>query len=192
MDHCRERMAAEQQRLFAGRIEAALSAELGDLKQRYQQAEARMRQELEARRREEAARLEAWRVSERERISAELATEEERFSERLQRQLKDFEWQLDERQREQEERIARWYEETGRLARQRVAAILDAALRPATSRVALSSALQPLDSNAVPHARAAGEQDGRSGAREVDGAPYGDAPPGRAGVHRRLGQFAIG
>ena len=131
IDRWSERWAAEQHRMLAERIEAALSAELGEVKLRYQGAESRIAQQIEARRREEAARLEAWRASERDRIEAELAADQERFNDRLLQQLKDFEFQLGERQREQEARIARWWEAAGGVARQRVAEIIDEALRPA-------------------------------------------------------------
>jgi hypothetical protein len=132
MERWSEQWAAEQHRLLAEKIEAALAAELGDVRVRYQHAESRILRQIEARRHAEAERLEAWRASERERIEAELAAEQEQFHERLLEELKAFESQLVERQREQEARIASWWEDAGRLVRQRVATILDEALGSAT------------------------------------------------------------
>jgi hypothetical protein len=123
-----ERWAAEQPRLFAEHIGAAISAELSTLKQRRQEAEVMLRAEVELRRREEATRLETWASSERERIAAELRSEEERFHERLLRQLKEFESQLADRLRKQDETLARWWDEAEKLARQRVAALLQETL----------------------------------------------------------------
>jgi hypothetical protein len=54
--------------------------------------------------------------------------EEQRFSERLLRQLKEFEFQLGERQREQEQRLIQWWDEAEQLARQKVATLLDETL----------------------------------------------------------------
>jgi hypothetical protein len=118
----------EQPRNLAARLNSALTAELVATRRRYEAAEVRLHAEFEGRRREEAERLEEWRRSERERTQSELAEEEQRFSERLMRQLEEFEFQLGERQREQEERLVQWWTEAEQLARQRVAALLDEAL----------------------------------------------------------------
>lgn len=118
----------DQPRMLAERIDAALAAELGDMRHPYAQAYARMREHLAARRREELARLEVWRASERERIERELATEEQRFNARLLGQLKEFEFQLAERLREQEERLARCWDEIEKQARQGMASLVDGAL----------------------------------------------------------------
>ena len=120
--------SAEQPRHLAERLNSALTVELVETRRRYEAAEARLHAEFEGRRREEAEQLEAWRLSERERVNAELAAEEQRFSDRLLHQLKEFEFQLGERQREQEQRLVRWWEEAEQLARQRVAALLDETL----------------------------------------------------------------
>lgn len=119
--------AAEQPRKLVEHIEVAIAAELGGVRRRIAGAEARLRQELEARLSDETSRLEAWRVSERERIEAELAAEAQRFNDGLMRQLQEFEFQLAERLREQEERLARWWAEAETLARERVAGLLDEA-----------------------------------------------------------------
>lgn len=125
VDRGSEQWGAEQQRIIVERTDAAIAAELGQLDQRRQRADSRMREQIEARRREEVIRLEAWRVSERERIEVELATEEQRFSERLLHQLKEFESQLGERMREQEERLVRRTADAERLAREHVAKAFD-------------------------------------------------------------------
>ena len=62
------------------------------------------------------------------RVFEKLASEEQRFSDRLLGQLKEFEFQLGERQREQEQRLVQWWDEAEQLARQRVAALLDETL----------------------------------------------------------------
>jgi len=141
-----ERWAAEQPRLFAEHIGAAISAELSTLKQRRQEAEVMLRAEVELRRREEATRLESWASSERERIAAELRSEEERFHERLLRQLKEFESQLAERIRKQDETLARWWDEAEKVARQRVAALLQETL----AREELTRRTAPQESSRKP------------------------------------------
>ena len=120
--------SAEQPRNLAERLNSALTVELVDTRRRYEAAEVRLHLEFEGRRREEAEQLETWRRSERDRITAELADEERRFSDRMLHQLKEFEFQLGERQREQEQRLVQWWEEAEQLARQRVAALLDETL----------------------------------------------------------------
>lgn len=125
VDRGSEQWGAEQQRIIVERTDAAIAAEIGQLDQRRQHADARMREQIEARRREEVIRLEAWRVSEFERIDAELATEEQRFNERLLHQLKEFEFQLGERMREQEECLARRTTDAERLAHEHVAKAFD-------------------------------------------------------------------
>ena len=120
--------SAEQPKNLAERLNSALTVELVATRRRYEAAESRLHAEFEGRRRDEAERLEAWRMSERARIATELAAEEQHFSDRLLRQLKEFEFQLGERQREQEQRLARWWDEAEQLARQRVAALLDETL----------------------------------------------------------------
>ena len=117
----------DEGRVLAEQIDAALATQLADLKDRYADAEARLRQHVETRQREEAARLEQWRAGERERIEAELAAEERRFNERLLRHLQEFEHQLAERAREQEERLARGWAEAEERAKQQLAAIFSSA-----------------------------------------------------------------
>lgn len=114
---------ADEGRVLAEQIDAAFATQLADLKDRYADAEARLRQHVETRQRDEAARLERWRAGERERIDAELAAEERRFNERLLRHLQEFEHQLAERAREQEERLARGWGEAEERAKQQLAAI---------------------------------------------------------------------
>ena len=113
----------DEGRVLAEQIDAAVATQLADLKDRYADAEARLRQHVETRQREEAARLEQWRADERERIESELAAEERRFNERLLRHLQEFEHQLAERAREQEERLARGWGEAEERAKQQLAAI---------------------------------------------------------------------
>jgi hypothetical protein len=120
--------SAEQPRNLAERLNSALTVELVDTRRRYEAAEVKLHLEFEGRRREEAERLEAWRRSESKRIEVDLAAEEQRFSDRLMRQLTEFEFQLGERQREQEQRLAQWWDEAELMARQRVAALLDETL----------------------------------------------------------------
>ena len=110
-------------RVLVEQIDAAFATQLADLKGRYADAEARLRQYVETREREEAARLEQWRAGERERVEAELAVEERRFNERLLRHLQEFEHQLAERAREQEERLARAWGEAEERAKQQLAAL---------------------------------------------------------------------
>lgn len=114
---------ADEGRALGDRIDAALAEQLGELRGRYADAETRIRQHIESRQREEAARLEQWRASERERIEAELTTEERRFNDRLMRQLQEFEYQLAERAREQEERLARAWGDAEERAKQQLAAL---------------------------------------------------------------------
>lgn len=120
--------SAEQPRNLAERLNRGLTVELVETRRRYEAAEIELQAELERRRHEEAERLETWRLSEREASLAELAAEESHFSDRLMRQLKEFEFQLGERQREHEQRLAQWWDEAEQLARQRVAALLDETL----------------------------------------------------------------
>ena len=120
--------SAEQPKHLAERLNSALTAELVETRRRYEAAEVRLHAEFEGRRRDEAERLEAWRRSEHERITVEIAAEEQHFSDRLLHQLKEFEFQLGERQREQEQRLVQWWEEAEQLARQRVATLLDEVL----------------------------------------------------------------
>ena len=120
--------SAEQPGHLAERLNRGLTVELVETRRRYEAAEVELQAELERRRHEEAERLEIWRLSEREASLAELAAEESHFSDRLMRQLKEFEFQLGERQREHEQRLAQWWEEAEQLARQRVAALLDETL----------------------------------------------------------------
>jgi hypothetical protein len=120
--------SAEQPRNLAERLNSALTVELVETRRRYEAAEVRLHAEFEGRRREEAERLDSWRRSESKRIEEELAAEEQRFSDRLMRQLTEFEFQLGERQREQEQRLAQWWDEAELMARQRVAALLDETL----------------------------------------------------------------
>ena len=105
-----------------------------------------LRAEVELRRREEATRLESWASSERERIAAELRSQEERFHERLLRQLKEFESQLAERIRKQDETLARWWDEAEKVARQRVAALLQETL----AREELTRRTAPQESSRKP------------------------------------------
>jgi hypothetical protein len=120
--------SAQQPRNLAERLNGALTVELIETRRRYEAAETRLHAEFEGRRREEAERLEVWRRSESQRIEAELLAEEHRFGDRLMHQLKEFEFQLGERQREQEQRLVQWWVEAEQLARQRVAALLDETL----------------------------------------------------------------
>ena len=85
--------------------------------------------DLERRKAEEVARLDTWIASERARVERELSEEEGRFGRRLIGELVAFEEQLGLRLREQEERIARWWEEADRIAKERFAALGPAPLR---------------------------------------------------------------
>lgn len=123
----------ERGRMLAERIDEALAIQLAELKTHHGDVEALMRAQLDQRRREEEARLEAWRVAERERVEAELAAEERRFNERLMWQLREFEVQLGERMHEQEGRLAAWWTEAERVARERVATLLDRAFASTTN-----------------------------------------------------------
>ena len=105
LDRRSEQLATEQQRMFAERLDAAIAAELGQLRARRQAA---------------VAELDAWAVAERARVTADLAAEEQQFSERLMHQLTEFEAQLGERLREQEQKLAGWWSEAERLADQRM------------------------------------------------------------------------
>jgi hypothetical protein len=116
LDRRSEELATEHQRVFAERLDAAVEAELAQLRQRRQEAEERVAAQFEARYEAESRRLEAWQSTERERIGAELAAEEQRFGERLLHQLAEFEIQLSERVREQETKLAGWWVEAERLA----------------------------------------------------------------------------
>jgi hypothetical protein len=116
IDRRSEELAAEHQRVFAERLDAAIEGELGQLRQRRQEAETRVTEQFEARYRAEADRLEAWQMSERERIAGELKAEEQRFAERLLHQLAEFEIQLSQRVIEQEQKLAGWWAEAERLA----------------------------------------------------------------------------
>jgi hypothetical protein len=116
LDRRSEELATEHQRVFAERLDAAVEAELAQLRQRRQEAEERVAAQFESRYEAESRRLEAWQSSERERIAAELAAEEQRFGARLLHQLAEFEIQLSERVREQETKLAGWWVEAERLA----------------------------------------------------------------------------
>ncbi|MEP7003591.1 MAG: hypothetical protein ABI888_03550 [Chloroflexota bacterium] len=105
LDRRSEEQAAEQQRLFAERLDAAIAAALEQLRERRQST---------------LAELEQWAIAERKRVTGDLAAEEQRFSDRLMRQLSDFEQQLGERLREQEQKLAGWWSEAERLADDRM------------------------------------------------------------------------
>jgi hypothetical protein len=122
IDRRSEELASEHQRLFTERLDAAIEAELAQLRQRRQAAEAQMSEQFESRCREESDRLEVWRASERQRIASELAAEEQRFGERLLHQLNEFEIQLGERVREQETKLAGWWVEAQRQTELRIKA----------------------------------------------------------------------
>jgi hypothetical protein len=110
LDRRSESLAAEQQRVFAERLDAAIAAEIAQLRERRQHAEARLHE---------------WEATERTRISADLAAEEQRFGERLMRQLNEFEAQLGARLREQEVKLDGWWREAERLAGGRMQAAID-------------------------------------------------------------------
>jgi hypothetical protein len=76
---------------------------------------------LKAERQAEVLRLEEWKVAEREAAERELEGEKERFHADLMKELVEFEHQLGERLREQEERLAKWWDEAEQLAKQRFA-----------------------------------------------------------------------
>lgn len=114
---------ADQGRAIGDRIDAAFADQLAQLKQRYADADARIRQYVESRQREETARLEEWRAGERERIEAELAAEEQRFHEHLLRQLQEFERQLGLRAREEEERLAHAWGQAEERAKEQLAVL---------------------------------------------------------------------
>jgi hypothetical protein len=120
IDRRSEELATEHQRVFAERLDAAVEAELAQLRQRRQEAETRVAEQFQARYEEESRRLEAWQSSERVRIADEIAVEEQRFGERLLRQLAEFEIQLSERVVEQETKLAGWWAEAERLAGLRI------------------------------------------------------------------------
>ena len=105
LDRRSEELAAEQQRVFAQRLDAAIAGELEQLRERRQAA---------------LAELDEWTAAERKRVSGDLAAEERRFAERLMRQLNEFESQLGERLREQEQKLAGWWSEAERLADERI------------------------------------------------------------------------
>ena len=109
LDRRSEELAAEQQRRFAERLDAAIAAEVELLRERRAAA---------------VAELDAWAAAERQRVTAELTAEEQRFGERLMAQLNDFEAQLGERLREQEQKLAGWWSEAERLADTRMRAAL--------------------------------------------------------------------
>ena len=122
IDRRSEELASEHQRVFAERLDAGVEAELTQLRQRRQEAGARVAEQFQARYEEESRRLEAWQSSERVRIADEIAAEEQRFGERLLHQLAEFEIQLSERVREQETKLAGWWAEAERLADLRIRA----------------------------------------------------------------------
>ena len=105
LDRRSEELAAEQQRRFAERLDAAIAAEVELLRERRAAA---------------VAELDVWAAAERLRVTAELTAEEQRFGERLMGQLNDFETQLGERLREQERKLAGWWSEAERLADERM------------------------------------------------------------------------
>lgn len=109
LDRRSEELAAEQQRRFAERLDAAIAAEVELLRER---------------RAATVAELDAWAAAERLRVTAELTAEEQRFGERLMAQLNDFEAQLGERLREQEQKLAGWWSEAERLADARMRAVV--------------------------------------------------------------------
>ena len=109
LDRRSEELAAEQQRRFAERLDAAIAAEVELLRERRAVA---------------VAELDAWAAAERQRVTAELTAEEQRFGERLMAQLNDFEAQLGERLREQEQKLAGWWSEAERLADARMRAVV--------------------------------------------------------------------
>ena len=109
LDRRSEELAAEQQRRFAARLDAAIATELEQLRERRVSA---------------IAELDAWSAAERARVTGELAAEEQRFGERLMAQLSDFEAQLGERLREQEQKLAGWWTEAERLADERMRSAL--------------------------------------------------------------------
>jgi hypothetical protein len=105
LDRRSEEQAAEQQRLFAERLDAAIAAELEHLRERRESA---------------LAELDQWTAAERQRVTGDLAAEEQRFADRLMRQLNEFEVQLGERLREQEQKLASWWSDAERLADERM------------------------------------------------------------------------
>ena len=105
LDRRSEELAAEQQRVFAQRLDAAIAGELEQLRERRQAA---------------VAELDEWAAAERKRVTGDLAAEEQRFADRLMRQLNEFETQLGERLREQEQKLAGWWNEAERLADERI------------------------------------------------------------------------
>ncbi|HEY8732473.1 MAG TPA: hypothetical protein VIN69_10940 [Candidatus Limnocylindria bacterium] len=109
IDRRSDDLAAEQQRRFAERLDAAIAAELQPLRERRQAA---------------MAELDSWAAAERARVTSELAAEEQRFAERLMRQLEEFEMQLGARLQEQEQKLAGWWSEAERLAGERTRAAL--------------------------------------------------------------------
>jgi len=109
LDRRSEQFAAEQQRRFAERLDAAIAAEIELLRERRASA---------------AVELDGWAAAERLRVTTELTAEEQRFGERLMGQLNDFETQLGERLREQEQKLAGWWSEAERLADERMRSAL--------------------------------------------------------------------
>lgn len=109
LDRHGEELAAEQQRIFASRLDVAIATELEQLREHRQAA---------------VADIDAWADSERERVTGDLAAEEQHFAERLMRQLTEFEAQLGARLREQEQTLAGWWSEAERLADERMRAAL--------------------------------------------------------------------
>lgn len=105
LDRRSEELAAEQQRVFAQRLDAAIAGELEQLRDRRQAA---------------LAELDEWTAGERKRVTGELAAEEQRFADRLMTQLNEFETQLGDRLREQEQKLAGWWSEAERLADDRM------------------------------------------------------------------------
>lgn len=119
--------AQELDKLVAERIDAAIAADRAALDERRAEAEARIHEEVAARRQIELVELDAWRAAERERVAAELAAEEQRFNERLLHQLQEFEYQLGERIRESEERLSRRAADAEALVHARIATAFDPA-----------------------------------------------------------------
>ena len=105
LDRRSEELAAEQQRVFAERLDAAIAGELEQMRERRQAA---------------LVELDEWTAAERKRVTGDLAAEEQRFADRLMRQLNEFETQLGERLREQEQKLAGWWSEAERLADERI------------------------------------------------------------------------
>ena len=82
-----------------------------------------MLEQIEERRQSEVAKLDVWKAEQRQRIEQELEREREQFRAKLMQELTAFEEQLGLRLKEQEERLARWWDEAEQMAAQRFAAL---------------------------------------------------------------------